>query len=162
MKRARRFPQRLVRWTSLCVCFALVLTSFVLFPSQASIGKNTRSGKPSATSGVEGNGQERRVAPRPPRPGPPAGRLPNLDDMRRVTDQERRNGRRKVHAPDPVPSTGTTNRGQACDFCDFGFGSPRCGACARLFQLAGHPALTSDLAEGITMNSKSRALSVCI
>ena len=72
MKRARRFPQRLVRWTSLCVCFALVLTSFVLFPSQVSIGKNTRSGKPSATSSAQGNGQERRVTPRPPQPGPAA------------------------------------------------------------------------------------------
>jgi YD repeat-containing protein len=105
MKRARRFPQRLVRWTSLCVCFVLVLTSFVLFPSQVSIGKNTRSGKPSANSGAQSNGQERRVAPRPPQPGPPPGTLPNLDDMRSATDQWRRHGGHSVHAPDPIPST---------------------------------------------------------
>src|SRR6266852_5632002 len=107
MRRDRRFPQRLVRWTSLCVCFALVLTSFVLFPSQVSMGKNARSGKPSANSSAQGNGQERRVTPRPPQPGPPAGRFPNLDDMRSATEQWRRNGH-TVHAPDPVPSTQPT------------------------------------------------------
>src|SRR5712691_1502432 len=105
MKRARRFPQRLVRWMSLCVCFALVLTSFVLFPSQVSIGKSTRSGNPSANSGAPGNSQERRVTPRPPKPGPPAGNIPNLDDMRSSTDQWRRHGGHIVHAHDPIPST---------------------------------------------------------
>ena len=60
MKDPRHLSQQLVRWTSLGVCFALVLTSFVLFPSQVSIGKNARSGKPSANSGVQTNGQERR------------------------------------------------------------------------------------------------------
>jgi len=68
---ARRLSERLVRWTSLCVCFALVLTSFVLFPSQVSIGKNTRSGKPSANPSQQGNGQERRVAAPTPQAGPP-------------------------------------------------------------------------------------------
>jgi hypothetical protein len=38
-----------------------------------------------------------------------------------------------------------------------------CVACAPLFQPAGgHLALTSDLAEGITMSSKYRALSVYV
>jgi len=56
-----------------------------------------------------------------------------------------------------------TNRGQTCDFCDFGFDSPGCGACAPLFQPAGGDlALTSDLAEGITIKNKSRALSVYV
>src|SRR6266446_8467792 len=105
MKRARRFPERLVRWTSLCVCFALVLTSFVLFPSQVSIGKNTRSGKPSANSGAQSNGQERRVTPPTPQPGPPKAGLPNLDDLRRAADDSRLHGPREVHAPAPVPST---------------------------------------------------------
>jgi hypothetical protein len=103
MKRARRFPQRLVRWTSLCVCFALVLTSFALFPSQVSIGKNTKFTSPGQNA--QGNGQDRRVNARPPQPGPPAGTLPNLDEMRRTTDDERRHGRSAVHAPSPIPST---------------------------------------------------------
>src|SRR5260370_6353643 len=102
---ARRLSERLVRWTSLCVCFALVLTSFVLFPSQVSIGKNTRSGKPSANSGAQGNGQERRVTPPTPKPGPPMAGLPDLDDLRRAADNSRRHGPREVHAPPPVPST---------------------------------------------------------
>src|SRR5258707_1144848 len=105
MKRARRFPQRLVRWTSLCVCFALVLTSFVLFPSQASTDKNARSAKLRANSGAQGNGQERRAKPRPPQPGPPPGNIPNLDEMRSATDQWRRHGGHSVHAPDPIPAT---------------------------------------------------------
>src|SRR5713226_4550823 len=105
LKRARRFSQRLVRWTSPCVCFALVLTSFVLFPSQVSIGKNARSGKPSATSSAQGNGQERRVTPPTPQPGPPRAGLPNLDDLRRAADDSRLHGPREVHAPPPVPST---------------------------------------------------------
>ena len=80
MKRARRLSQRLVRWTSLCVCFALVISSFVLFPSQATIGKNSiapqgRSGSP--------NGKGRKVDAPAPRPGPPEATLPNLDEVRR-------------------------------------------------------------------------------
>lgn len=105
MKRARRFPQRLIHWTSLCVCFALVLTSFVLFPSQVSIGKNARSGKPSANSGAQGNGQERRVTPPSPQAGPPRAGLPDLDDLRRAADDSRRHGPREVHAPPPTRST---------------------------------------------------------
>src|SRR5216684_7310001 len=105
MKRARRFPQRLVRWTSLCVCFALVLSCLVVpFASVTGKGRGSRGSSPTVREGAQGNGQERRVAPRPPQPGPPAGRFPNLDDMRNATDQWRRNGH-SVHAPDPVPST---------------------------------------------------------
>jgi len=53
-----------------------------------------------------------------------------------------------------------TSWGQACDLCDFGFGSPGCGVCAPLFQQAGgHLALTPDLAERLTIKSNSRALS---
>src|SRR6266404_621465 len=62
-----------------------------------------------------------------------------------------------------VRSTATTSWGQACDFCDLVFGSSGCGACAPLFQQAGgHLALTSDLAEGVTVKSKSRASSVYV
>ena len=117
MKRAHRVSQRLVRWTSLCVTFALVLTSLVV-PFTSVSGKNGKgryrtargservnhAPETSATQG-QGNGQGRRVNPPTPQPGPPPGRLPNLDDMKRATDQDRRNGGRRVHAPDPVPST---------------------------------------------------------
>ena len=51
MKRTRRpsgtdfslwfLPQRLVRWTSLCGCLALVLTSFTMFPSTLVSGEHT-------------------------------------------------------------------------------------------------------------------------
>src|SRR6266849_6980526 len=108
MKRARRFPQRLVRWTSLCVCFALVLSCLVVpFASVTGKGRGSRGSSPTVREGAQGNGQERRVTPRPPQPGPPAGRFPNLDDMRSATEQWRRNGH-TVHAPDPVPSTQPT------------------------------------------------------
>src|SRR5712671_6796631 len=105
MKRARRFPQRLVRWTSLCVCFALVLSSFVLFPSQVSIGKSAKFKSPAQNPQGNGNSQGSRVNARPPQPGPPKGTLPNLDEMRFATDNARRHGARPVHAPQPVPST---------------------------------------------------------
>src|SRR6266481_3948476 len=87
MKRARRFPQRLVRWTILSVCFALVLSCLAIVPF------------------ASGNGQERRVTPPTPQPGPPRAGLPNLDDLRRAADDSRLHGPREVHAPPPVPST---------------------------------------------------------
>jgi len=66
--------------------------------------------------------------------------------------------------PTVVHSNGTQywspSWGQTCDSCDFGFGSPGCGVCAPLFQQAGgHLALTTDLAERLTIKSNSRALS---
>jgi YD repeat-containing protein len=78
MKRAHRFPQRLVRWTSLCVCLALVLTSLAMVPLAG--GNNSialaqgRSDSP--------NGKGRKVSPAPPVPGAPAASLPNLDEVR--------------------------------------------------------------------------------
>jgi hypothetical protein len=72
-------------------------------------------------------------------------------------------GRVWVGSSDEEADAWNQTWGQACDFCDFGFDSTGCGACAPLFrQAGGQLALTSDLAEGITMSSKSRALSVCI
>src|SRR6266852_4522728 len=113
MKRARRFPQRLVRWTSLCVCFALVLSCLVVpIASVTGEGRGSRGSSPTVREGVDtsrsaqqGNGQERRVAPPTPQPGPPRAGLPNLDDLRRDADDSRRHGPREVHAPPPVQST---------------------------------------------------------
>src|SRR5438552_1194299 len=42
MKRARRFPLRLVRWTSLWVCFALVLSCLAIVPFASATGKSRR------------------------------------------------------------------------------------------------------------------------
>src|SRR6266446_2115551 len=125
MKRARRFPQRLVRWTSLWVCLALVLSCLAIVPFASVIGKSrsrygtarsservnhsreasaSRGGNPTVREGAQ-SGQERRVAAPTPQPGPPKAGLPNLDDLRRAADDSRRHGPREVHAPPPVPST---------------------------------------------------------
>ena len=39
MRRAHRFPQRLARWTSLSVCFALIFSVLTTFPVQVVKGK---------------------------------------------------------------------------------------------------------------------------
>ncbi len=105
MKRARRLSstnfslcsvrQRLVRWTSLCVCFALVLSALAIVPFASVTGKS-RSGRNETPTrrGSErvdlaqgqGNGQVRRVNPVPPQKGPPAATLPNLDEVKRRHD----------------------------------------------------------------------------
>jgi YD repeat-containing protein len=111
MKRTRRPSQRLVRWTSLCVCFALILSCLAIVPFASVTGKS-RSGRGSSPtvrkgsqSGNPGSGQGRRIAAPTPQPGPPAAGLPNLDDLRRAADDSRRHGPREVHAPAPIPST---------------------------------------------------------
>jgi YD repeat-containing protein len=79
MRRARRFPQRLVRWTSLCVCLALIVTSLAMVPlggAYKSIALAQGSDSP--------NGKGRKVTPAPPERGAPAANLPNLDEVRRT------------------------------------------------------------------------------
>src|SRR6266581_6107820 len=117
MKRARRLSQRLVRWTSVCVCLALVLSCLAIVPFASVTGKsrgkrggslthNGRGTSPTVREGSgQGNGQERRVTPPTPQPGPPRAGLPNLDDLRRAADDSRLHGPREVHARTPVPST---------------------------------------------------------
>ena len=119
MRRAHRFPQRLVRWTSLCVCLALVLTSLALVPFSVVVGNGgVRYGTARRSERVDpapgqsnGNGKARKVNATPPQPGPPAATLPNLDDVRRSADEARRNGGRQMHAPPPIPSTRRRRRG---------------------------------------------------
>src|SRR5712692_3795320 len=101
MKRARRFPRRLIHLTSLCVCFALILSVLAVFPFQVGTGKN---GKVNSTGqseqGSSPNGKGRRVAAPQPQPGPPAANLPNLDDVRR----------RKPEPPQALPHIPSTLR----------------------------------------------------
>src|SRR5437773_9002657 len=70
MKRTRRFPGRLLHWTSLCVCFALVLVSLVSLPFASS-----KASIPLA--------QGQKITPPPPQKGAPFPNLPNLDLIKR-------------------------------------------------------------------------------
>ncbi len=101
MKRARRFPQPLVRWTSLCVSFALVLTSLAMFPLPLV------SGKDSSTQGQDNQGPKndkaRKVKAEAPQKGAPSATLPNIDEVKRKHDPQ-------PEAPAPVPSTMRSRR----------------------------------------------------
>src|SRR2546425_8737125 len=70
MKRTRRFPGRLLRWTSLCVCFALVLVSLVPLPLASSKASLSLAQGP-------------KITPPPPQKGAPFPNLPNLDLIKR-------------------------------------------------------------------------------
>jgi hypothetical protein len=75
MKRTRRFPQRLIRWTSLFVSVALIFTTIILSSPGTIASRKLQQGR------------ERRMAAAPPEPGAPKGVFPNLDEAKR-----RRNG----------------------------------------------------------------------
>jgi YD repeat-containing protein len=100
MKRAHRFPQRLVRWTSLCVSFALILSCFVLTPL-ANFNHNSKVLAQGQTDSLNGN--VKKVEPAPPVAGPPAGNLPNLDEVKL-------RGQEPPHAPASVSSTVRSRR----------------------------------------------------
>jgi len=74
-----RLPARLIRWTSLSVCFALVLSCFVVTP----LAKPDHKSKALA-QGQSGSqdGKAKKVEPAPPVTGPPAANLPNLDEVK--------------------------------------------------------------------------------
>ncbi len=99
MRRAHRLPARLIRWTSLCVCFALVLASLTLF-SPISSGSGF---KPQGRNLQPDNGKGKKVAPAPPLPGAPAANLPNLDETRQRSPME-------PQARQPAPSTMRSRR----------------------------------------------------
>jgi YD repeat-containing protein len=87
----RRFPHRLVRWTSLCVCFAFVLSFLAVVPfSRATVSLAQGLGSP--------NGQGTTVRAVPPLPGPPAVNWPNLDQVRTRPQLP-------PQAPMPLPSS---------------------------------------------------------
>ena len=85
MKRTRRFPGRLLRWTSLCVCLALVLVSLVPLPLAS-----VEASAPFA--------QGQKITPPPPQKGAPFPNLPNLDLIKQQLPVQ-------PSAPAAIPST---------------------------------------------------------
>jgi len=92
MRRTHRLHARLIRWTSLSVWLALVLSCFVVTP----LAKPNHNSKVlwQGQSGSQ-NGNVKKVEPAPPVTGPPAANLPNLDEVK----QRRHDAPR---APEPV------------------------------------------------------------
>jgi hypothetical protein len=97
--------KRSVRVITFGVCFALLLSSISSLWSTTVTAKdylpvtNTRAQQSGAP-----NKADRRVAPLPPRLGPPAANLPNLGELRSTAESTRNNPSR-VEAPAPIPST---------------------------------------------------------
>src|SRR5258708_32872723 len=103
MGRGRCFRQRLVRWTSLCVCLALVISSLFMIPVPFVSGKGAIPSTQAQSNQVPDNGKARKVNPEPPQKGAPAVMLPNLDEAKQRQDP-------KAEAPAPIPSTIRSNR----------------------------------------------------
>ena len=99
MKSARPLRRPTSRWLSLIICLCLILSCLSFVPFETAFGKRSipflhgwgQNGSPS--------GQSRQVPALPPQPGPPAGNLPNLDELRSRTMSP------PVQAPPPIPST---------------------------------------------------------
>jgi hypothetical protein len=98
MKSTRRFSTPLLRWTSLCVCFALILVSLAITPASLAF-KSTRPQQQSPSNVNPGP-----VAVPTPQPVAPFPNLPNLDQLRRAAPIP-------VQAPPPIPSTQPRWRG---------------------------------------------------
>jgi hypothetical protein len=95
MKILFRFPRRLVRWTSLSVCLALILTSLATVRVPPVSGH--ASSKQTQDEQEPKNDKVRKVTAEPPRKSPPEGTWPNLDEARQKRDSEPR-------AQAPIPS----------------------------------------------------------
>src|SRR6266481_7465698 len=95
MRRTHRLSARLNHWTSLSVCFALVLSCFVVTP-QAKPNHNSKALQQGQNG--PGNGNGKKVEPAPPVTGPPAANLPNLDEVKQRRQEAPR-------APEPLSST---------------------------------------------------------
>ena len=101
MRRTQRLPARLIRWTSLCICFSLVFASQTLI-TQSSNGKGTffdqQVPQDLNRQPANGRGKGKRAQPAPPQAGAPAARLPDTDEVR-----QRRHG--AARAPLHIEST---------------------------------------------------------
>jgi len=85
MRRTHRLPARLIRWTSLCVCFSLVFASLTLIaPSSNGKGPalNQEVQQDRNRQPANGRGKGKRAQPAPLQAGAPAARLPNTDEVR--------------------------------------------------------------------------------
>jgi YD repeat-containing protein len=118
MRRARRFPTRLVRWTSLCVCLALVLSSAIPF-QQTQANDLGRVASPDSLTEPPGLlskvGRFLGTLLLPQGGSPPSvpgAGLPDLDAMRAVAAAT-------PSAPAAIPST------QVCQDC---IPCPTCGS----------------------------------
>ena len=97
-----RYP-RLVRWASVCVCLALVVSCLAFAPTKTVTSKESVPNL-RVTPQVN-NDKARRVSPPSPRPRPPSGNLPNLDEIRAAQPNP-------AEAPAPIPSTRRRHRRQ--------------------------------------------------
>ncbi|MGI8733209.1 MAG: RHS repeat domain-containing protein [Pyrinomonadaceae bacterium] len=89
----RKSSQNLNKLTTIVICFALLLSTTPLVAAD--------SGLAIANWLVSASQDQRHE----PRPGAPEGIFPNLDEMRRSSDEARRNGARMPNIPAPIPST---------------------------------------------------------
>src|SRR6266852_6966216 len=76
MRCSRRLPRRLVRWTSLCISVALVLSLLIITPIRFGNSSTVHAQRNSP------NGGGSRVAAPAGVLGPPEANLPNLDEVR--------------------------------------------------------------------------------
>lgn len=83
MRRTHRPSARSRHWTSLFICFALIISSLLLI-----VPVSSESGLPQNGSGQSNNQNVKKVTPRPPQPGAPALAMPNLDAARRARNDE--------------------------------------------------------------------------
>src|SRR5882762_317537 len=90
MRRTHRLPARLIRWTSISVCFALVFASLTL-TTQSSNGKRAvfdqQVPQDLNRQPANGRGKGKRAQPAPPQAGAPAARLPDTDEVRQRRHQ---------------------------------------------------------------------------
>src|ERR1700686_2025212 len=101
MRRTHRLPASLIRWTSVCVCFVLVVASLTIIPLWSSSGQEFAPTSPGrkGQSG-NGNGRGQKVKPAPPLPGAPEARIPSLEEVRQ----------RRLEAPAAPPHIASTMR----------------------------------------------------
>src|SRR5713226_1413107 len=84
MGRTHRLTARSNRWTGLCICFALIMSSLTLITPASSKAGFLPQGRNS-----QGNNRNaKKVSPKPPQPGAPALALPNLEDAKHRRSDE--------------------------------------------------------------------------
>jgi hypothetical protein len=159
MKRTRRFPTRLVRWTSLCVCFALIASSLVWVPLQSTNAKVGSSLNPVLSNHAPPSGFLSKLggflaallipqggSP----PSVPGANLPDLDAMRAVQPAN-------PSAPPAIPSTEICQECPPCPGCGpinhppvANAGGPYFGAATQAISFNGLNSFDIDPDDGIS------------